>query len=42
WETALEDATGRLELIVAKKRAGLTGNAFCRFEGAFQAVRGDA
>jgi len=42
WETALEDATSRLELIVAKKRAGLTGNAFCRFEGAYQAVRGDA
>ncbi|WP_164852751.1 replicative DNA helicase [Novosphingobium umbonatum] len=42
WEEALDAVSGLLELIVAKKRAGVTGSAFCRFEGAFQAVRGAA
>lgn len=42
WEAAMDDAAGRLELIVAKKRAGLTGTTYCRFEGGFQAVRGEA
>jgi len=42
WEAALADVAGSLELIVAKKRAGLTGSAYCRFEGAYQAVRGEA
>lgn len=41
WEAALADVAGSLELIVAKKRAGLTGSAYCRFEGAYQAVRGE-
>jgi len=40
WETNLEAARGLIEFIVAKRRNGVTGQAFGQFHGAYQAVRG--
>ena len=40
WEQAMDDAKGRIEFIVAKRRRGRTGTTQGRFYGAYQAVRG--
>jgi replicative DNA helicase len=40
WEAAMDEARGKIEFIVAKRRRGCTGTAHGRFFGAFQAVRG--
>lgn len=40
WEALMDDARGKLEFIIAKRRRGCTGKAEGRFFGAFQAVRG--
>jgi replicative DNA helicase len=40
WETMMDDARGKIEFIVAKRRRGCTGTTHGRFYGAFQAVRG--
>lgn len=40
WEGLMDDARGRIEFIVAKRRRGCTGRTEGRFFGAFQAVRG--
>jgi replicative DNA helicase len=39
WETMMDDARGKIEFIVAKRRRGCTGKTEGRFYGAFQAVR---
>jgi len=39
WETAMETVRGQIEFITAKRRDGVTGNAFGQFHGAYQAVR---
>jgi replicative DNA helicase len=40
WEQACDEARGKIEFIVAKRRRGRTGTCEGRFYGAFQAVRG--
>jgi replicative DNA helicase len=40
WEASMDDARGKIEFIVAKRRRGRTGTSHGRFYGAFQAVRG--
>ena len=40
WEASMDDARGKIEFIVAKRRRGCTGTFHGRFFGAFQAVRG--
>jgi replicative DNA helicase len=40
WERAMDEARGKIEFIVAKRRRGCTGISHGRFFGAFQAVRG--
>jgi replicative DNA helicase len=40
WETAMDEAKGKIELILAKRRNGETGSAFAQFHGAYQAVMG--
>lgn len=40
WQSMLEDCTGMIDFICAKRRNGLTGTATGQFHGAFQAVRG--
>lgn len=39
WEQLMEEARGKIEFIVAKRRRGRTGTSHGRFYGAFQAVR---
>jgi replicative DNA helicase len=39
WEQAMDEARGKIEFIVAKRRRGVTGTSHGRFFGAFQAVR---
>lgn len=39
WQTLLAEHQGKIEFILAKRRNGVTGNAFGRFHGAYQAVR---
>jgi replicative DNA helicase len=41
WSDKMQSAKGLIEFIVAKRRNGETGNAFGRFHGAYQAVRGE-
>jgi replicative DNA helicase len=36
----MDEARGKIEFIVAKRRRGCTGTTHGRFYGAFQAVRG--
>jgi replicative DNA helicase len=40
WDAAMDEARGKIEFIVAKRRRGCTGTTHGRFYGAFQAVRG--
>ena len=40
WEEAMQAASGRLEIICAKRRKGRIGSRNCHFFGAHQAVRG--
>lgn len=40
WEQLMDEARGKIEFIVAKRRRGVTGTSHGRFYGAFQAVRG--
>lgn len=40
WHQAMEQAQGKIEFILAKRRNGITGNAEGHFHGKFQAVRG--
>lgn len=40
WDSLMDDARGKIEFIVAKRRRGCTGTSHGRFYGAFQAVRG--
>jgi replicative DNA helicase len=39
WDELMDDARGKIEFIVAKRRRGRTGTTQGRFYGAFQAVR---
>jgi replicative DNA helicase len=39
WDALMDDARGKIEFIVAKRRRGCTGKTEGRFFGAFQAVR---
>lgn len=40
WESDMALAKGKIELILAKRRNGVTGSAFAEFHGAYQAVKG--
>ncbi len=40
WEADMEAAKGLIELILAKRRNGVTGSDFAAFHGGYQAVRG--